>query len=923
MTRPLHLLVIDCPPPVREQLARALEAEGFAPRLHAAEGRAAGEAAGADDFDAAVVGPAPEPALLGVCGALGAVRPGLPCVALSEDDDEELAARALRAGARDCLWAGRLGRLGPVLARELRAADERGERARIEVELRRQRAVLRDVVDHIPCFVFWKDRSSSYLGCNRHFAAGAGLASPDAIVGKSDYELPWSREETEQYRRVDREVMARGEAVLDLEEAQTAPDGRQLVVSTSKVPLRDERGGVVGILGIYTDITRRKQLEGELRAAKELAEAASRAKDDFLANVSHELRTPLALVQGPLDTLAASEAGPLSERARAELGRARRSGARLAALVNDLLDFAKLEAGRVRARCAPFALGPLCEALCDEARPLALARGLALRFEPGAAAPLARADAALCEKIVLNLLGNALKFTPRGGSVRVGVGEAGGRVELWVEDTGPGVERAQLALLFERFQQLDGSSTRGFEGTGIGLALVKQFAEVMGGEAGVESEPGRGSRFWVRLPRAAASLGADGPAPAGHELAPDGGPPIGPVEVPVPRASWTPWPGRAGALERAAGPAAPPDAPAAAAPGRAAEASEDRPRLLLAEDNAEMRAYVTELLGARFEVHAVSTGVQAWQAARALRPDVIVSDVMMPGMDGLELARRLKADEALATTPLILLTARAGEREAAGGFEGGADDYVTKPFHPAELRARVEAALRLRRALRDVSLLADELRQTHDLVVEAERLATVGRLSLSAHGALGPPLERALGALGRLTQAVPAAELAEARGALEGLSSLVASLERASALAPAASVPERVGLCEALAEAGLGPGQVRAEGHPAASIGREDLRQALAHLVAVLSEGAGGAAAIEARVRQGEGGARLELWAPGARLERVEGAGPFEPRFRAGAEGEGVTLDVRLALAHQLLRRGAAGLSVEGLEGGVRVRVSF
>jgi DNA-binding response OmpR family regulator len=350
-------------------------------------------------------------------------------------------------------------------------------------------------------------------------------------------------------------------------------------------------------------------------------------------------------------------------------------------------------------------------------------------------------------------------------------------------------------------------------------------------------------------------------------------------------------------------------------------AGEERPRLLLAEDNPEMRAYVTELMSARFEVIAVSNGVQALAAARAHRPDVIVSDVMMPAMDGLELARHIKADEALASTPLLLLTARAGEQEAVSGLEGGADDYVTKPFHPAELRARVEAALRLRRALRDASLLADELRQTHELVVEAERLATVGRLARVAQRELGGPIARTLEALERASVAAPSAELAQARRALERMAALVAGLARVSTPPPAAP-PERVLLAEALAGAEQGFGRVIVEGRPVVSIGRDDLRLALGHLVSWLGDAVGGSHSIEATARQIEGGAELELWSPGARLEQAEGAGPFEPRFSTGGN-EGATIDVRLALAHQLLRRGAAGVSVEAPEGGVRVCITF
>ncbi|HEU4535736.1 MAG TPA: ATP-binding protein, partial [Polyangiaceae bacterium] len=491
------------------------------------------------------------------------------------------------------------------------------------------------------------------------------------------------------------------------------------------------------------------------------------------------------------------------------------------------------------ARCRPLELGPLTEALCDEARALAEARGLSLDFAP-ASAPAAEADASLYEKIVLNLVGNALKFTPRGGRVRVGVAEVAGAkaVELWVEDTGPGLSPEQQGRLFQRFEQLDGSSTRGFEGTGIGLALVKQFAELMGGQAGVQSEPGQGARFWVRLPKAvvraepevprggeararreAALARAAGPASApGAASTPPGAPtsmPPGASASMPPGASASTPPGASTSMSPGAPTSMPPGASASMPPGASTSmppgswGGDERPRLLLAEDNPEMRAYVTELLGARFEVLVASNGAQALEAARAYRPDVIVSDVMMPVMDGLELARRLKADEELAPTPLILLTARAGEGAAVSGLEGGADDYVTKPFHPAELRARVEAALRLRQALRDAALLTDELRQTHDLVIEAERLAAVGRLAHGVRRALGRPLEGAREQLEGLARRAPSGELTEAIRSLDRMAALVASFVQATTL-PSAAPPERVALDEALDEAlAWAPGAVR------------------------------------------------------------------------------------------------------------------
>jgi CheY-like chemotaxis protein len=241
----------------------------------------------------------------------------------------------------------------------------------------------------------------------------------------------------------------------------------------------------------------------------------------------------------------------------------------------------------------------------------------------------------------------------------VGLRALGDELELSIEDTGPGIPADKMHLLFRRFQQIDASATRKYEGTGIGLSLVKELAERMGGTVGVTSEVGRGSRFFVRLPRAPDHLPAPPRLPE-PPRAPRRPASEGYFTEPTPRAA-----GTANATSPALG-----------------------PRLLVAEDNADMRSYLREILAPEWEVELTTNGREALAAAAARRPEVIVSDVMMPEMDGFELTARLKRDPGLRDIPIILLTARASRAEAVGGLEGGADDYLGKPFDPAELKAR-------------------------------------------------------------------------------------------------------------------------------------------------------------------------------------------------------------------------------------------
>ena len=429
-------------------------------------------------------------------------------------------------------------------------------------------------------------------------------------------------------------------------------------------------------------VARADEFERERERARALAEIDS-AKTAFFSNVSHEFRTPLTLMLGPLQD-ALDEAEGLTPRQRERLDVAHRNALRLLRLVNGLLDFSRIEAGRVQVRYQPTDLAAFTAELAASFRSLIERAGLRLRIDTPALSQPAYVDRDLWEKIVLNLLSNAFKFTFE-GEIAVEMTEVGESARLVVRDTGIGVAQAELPRLFERFHRVEGAKGRSFEGSGIGLALVQELVKLHGGEIEAQSELGRGTAFVITLPLGAAHL------PAERIVAEDGGGPGGARAFVEEASRWLPGEGAEEAIFDA-GPAAP------VSPGR------ERPRVLLADDNADLRGYIARLLSERgYEITAVADGEAALAAAQAARPDIVVTDVMMPKLDGVGLLRALRADPLLRDLPVIMLSARAGEEAKVEGLDAGADDYLTKPFSARELLARVSSNVAMARLRREAA----------------------------------------------------------------------------------------------------------------------------------------------------------------------------------------------------------------------------
>jgi len=432
---------------------------------------------------------------------------------------------------------------------------------------------------------------------------------------------------------------------------------------------------------IATAIGNARARDEERRRAEALAEI-DRAKTAFFSNVSHEFRTPLTLMLGPLEEAKAQLArsgASLASSPLPEVDLAHRNALRLLKLVNTLLDFSRIEAGRVQATYEPTDLATATADLASVFRAAIETAGLTLIVDcPPLEAPV-YVDRDMWEKIVLNLLSNAFKFT-FDGEIEVRLRAVDGHAVLSVRDTGAGIPAEELPRLFERFHRVAGTHGRTHEGSGIGLALVQELATQHGGSVAVQSVPGRGSLFSVAIPLGRAHLAEARIAPARPQA-----PSVqGAAPFVAEALRWLPGAAEAEAVVRDI------DIPASAG-----KHPVPRSRILLADDNADMRDYVRRLLAARHEVEAVADGQAALDAIARNKPDLVLSDVMMPRLDGLQLLARLRADPETSTLPVILVSARAGEESRVEGMQSGADDYLIKPFSARELLARVEAHVKM------------------------------------------------------------------------------------------------------------------------------------------------------------------------------------------------------------------------------------
>lgn len=547
--------------------------------------------------------------------------------------------------------------------------------AKSHYDLANEQTLLREIISTIPYDVFWKDRKSVYLGCNREFARKAGLASGDDIVGRDDFELPWSREETEGYRADDAEVMSGGVPKLHIVETQQQTDGSTIHLDTSKVPLRDTDGAVIGVLGIYADVTDRVRMEQDLTEARRRAERANKAKSEFLANMSHEIRTPMTAILGFADLIAADENIQRDPKQMTDAIRTIQSNAgHLLTVIDDVLDVSKIEAGRMTVECIPTNVTRIVADVVALIAPRARQKqiGVLVTYESPIPTSIL-SDPIRLRQILLNLTGNAIKFTDHGDiGLHISCDRESRRMRFRIVDTGIGMTTEQVAAVsqFQAFTQADASTTRRFGGSGLGLRISNALARMLGGEITVESVYRRGSTFTITV-----ECGDLAQVPF-----------IEPNAIPEfldPRAE---------SLSPASSETTEPPRALAGA------------RILLAEDGPDnQRLFQHILRKAGADVTVCDNGLEAVRAIETAKseelPDLVLMDMQMPQLDGYDATRRLR-DQGY-SRPILALTAHAMEGDSAKCLDAGCDDYLAKPVNHAHLInccARWRAAAQAERA---------------------------------------------------------------------------------------------------------------------------------------------------------------------------------------------------------------------------------
>jgi PAS domain S-box-containing protein len=510
------------------------------------------------------------------------------------------------------------------------------EQRRTKEALEYERYLLNVLLDNVPDSIYFKDRHSRFVRCSRSAVGGFGISDPRQVHGKTDFDF-FTEEHARPAFEDEQRILSTGQAIVGKVEKETWASGQVTWCLTSKLPMRNESGDIIGTFGISKDITALKRVEAELQQAKEAAEAASRARAEFLANMSHEIRTPMNGVIGMTNLLLDTA---LTRQQRDFAQTIRSSAEALVTVVNDILDFSKIEAGKLSFEKLDFDLQETVEGAIDVLAEKADAKGLELICSVAPDVPAAlRGDPMRLRQILTNLVGNAIKFTERGEVlVRVApVANDGPQVTLRFEikDSGIGIAKEVQARLFQPFMQADQSNTRRFGGTGLGLAISKQLVELMGGQIGVESQPGQGATFWftLRLDKQAVSSQVNARVPA----------PLADIAV------------------------------------------------LIVDDNQSSRQILDHQIRSwRLRSACASSGPEALDKLRrqALdgRPyDVALLDLHMPEMDGLTLARAIKKDALTSRTRLIALSSLGQHLSQEQVQQAGVAACLLKPVKQSRL----------------------------------------------------------------------------------------------------------------------------------------------------------------------------------------------------------------------------------------------
>jgi PAS domain S-box-containing protein len=501
----------------------------------------------------------------------------------------------------------------------------------------REHLYMATLLENIPDKVYFKDKESRFLRVNRSFIKTYSKGENDILVGKTDFDI-FTEEHARPAYDGEQRIISTGEPIINLTEKETMPDGTVSWGLTTKIPVRNDAGEVIGTLGVTKDITQLKETEIELGRARDAAIESSRIKSEFLANMSHEIRTPMNGVIGMTGLLLDTELTAV-QREFAET--IRNSADSLLTIINDILDFSKIEAGKLSFETLDFDLVETVEGALDMFAERARFKGIELASEVPADIPARlRGDAGRLRQVITNLLGNGIKFTDKGEVVvrlaKESETDKDVVISFSVKDTGIGIPEEVQNRLFQAFTQADNSTTRRFGGTGLGLAISKQLVAMMGGEIGVKSEPGKGSTFWFT-----ARLGKQ----------------MGPPE-PIPSIYFRDL---------------------------------FDLRVLVVDDNATNRQILRHQLFAwKMQKGSASNGFEALDllrtAAKEGKPyELALLDMQMPEMDGMTLAKSIKADPLISSTRLIILTSMGYAHTQEELKAAGVDAFLVKPVKQSRL----------------------------------------------------------------------------------------------------------------------------------------------------------------------------------------------------------------------------------------------
>ncbi|WP_131782405.1 ATP-binding protein [Legionella gresilensis] len=509
--------------------------------------------------------------------------------------------------------------------------------------------ILLNLINHLPHAIFWKDCNLVFQGCNRIFAKKLGFSEPQDIIGKTDFDL-LPAEAAVKYRRDDKMVIESGRAKLDYEETFIQPNGKKRTVLVSKVPFYDDKKVIVGILGIYTDITQRKKQEEQLKKAKKNSEAANRAKDEFIRNMSHDIRTPLSGIIG-MSSLLEQEAHTPEDREHAHMLNI--SSEQLLILLNSVLDIvATGSAIEADTKLSKFNIYELIQYICDLELPAIKIKNLDLKINIEKEVPkFIQTDQIKLHRILLNLLGNAVKFTNK-GCIEIIVrleNKSGNKtnLEFLIKDTGIGIKPEDKQKIFTRFYRANPSAQGIYSGYGVGLHIVKKYTKLLKGRIAVESNVGQGTTFCVTIPVQVVANKNDLTKNDEAQY----------ITTVVNTSVWL--------------------------------KNGDKPCILIVEDNAiALKTAETILKQAHCQFQSAQNGARAIELFREYKFDLILLDIGLPDIYGNELTkifRRIEQEENKIATPIIGLTAYSPANTEAMLLKAGMNKVITKPFRLAAL----------------------------------------------------------------------------------------------------------------------------------------------------------------------------------------------------------------------------------------------